>query len=108
MKCVTGFICGLALAALPLSAQPATGNPLAFEVASIKPNKSDAPPSSNFPLNSGDFYTANGGLFSASNFPSHYLHLFRVQVAGQSGPVAGSAVAGLGHDGPFRYPSARE
>jgi uncharacterized protein (TIGR03435 family) len=40
-----------------------------FEVASVKPNKSDAPPRSNFPLNAGGMYVSNGGLFSASNFP---------------------------------------
>jgi uncharacterized protein (TIGR03435 family) len=45
------------------------GSHLAFEVASIKPDKSDAPAYSNFPLNSGDMYTENGALFSARNFP---------------------------------------
>jgi bla regulator protein blaR1 len=45
------------------------GSHLAFEVASVKPDKSDAPAHSNFPLNAGDMYTVNGGLFSATNLP---------------------------------------
>ena len=40
-----------------------------FDVASVRPNKSSAPPYSNFPLNAGAMYTANGGLLSATNFP---------------------------------------
>lgn len=45
------------------------GKQLSFDVASVKPDKSSAPPKSNFPLNAGDMYTPNGGLFSATNFP---------------------------------------
>lgn len=41
----------------------------AFEVASIKPSRSNEPPSSLFPLGPGDAYVANGGLFSARNQP---------------------------------------
>lgn len=41
----------------------------AFEVASIKPNKSGDPPNSNFPLGPGAVYVRNGGRFSASGFP---------------------------------------
>jgi uncharacterized protein (TIGR03435 family) len=40
----------------------------AFDVASVKPNASDSPPSSRFPLGSGDAYVA-GGVFSALNQP---------------------------------------
>ena len=40
----------------------------AFEVASVKPNASDAPPFSRFPLGPGDAYVA-GSLFSATNQP---------------------------------------
>jgi hypothetical protein len=72
MQPVSSFICVLALVsrlAAPLAAQPSPGTHLAFDVASVKPNKSDGPPSSNFPLNAGDFYVPNGGLFSAKNLP---------------------------------------
>lgn len=41
----------------------------AFDVASIKPNKSNQPPTFNFPLGPGDTYVANGGYLSATNFP---------------------------------------
>jgi uncharacterized protein (TIGR03435 family) len=50
------------------------GGKMAFDVASVKQNKSGAPPSgdredSNFPLGPGNMYTPNGGLFTAQNFP---------------------------------------
>jgi len=41
----------------------------AGSVASVKPNRSDSPPASNFPLGPGDVYVRNGGLFSATGFP---------------------------------------
>lgn len=41
----------------------------AFEVASVKADKSARPSHSNFPLGPGDAYIPNGGLFSATNFP---------------------------------------
>jgi len=50
-------------------AQPAGSGTLNFEVASVKPNKSNDPPISNFPLGPGDVYVRNGGLFSASGYP---------------------------------------
>jgi bla regulator protein BlaR1 len=71
MQLATRITCGLALAvaaAVPSPSQSQVSQ-LAFEIASIKPNKSDAAPYSNFPLNAGGMYTANGGLFSATNFP---------------------------------------
>lgn len=40
----------------------------AFEVASVKPNTSDTPATSRFPLGPGDAYVS-GTLFSATNFP---------------------------------------
>ena len=47
-----------------------TAQPLPeFDVASVKPNKSDDPPSSNFPMGPGDVYTANGGHFTARTGP---------------------------------------
>jgi uncharacterized protein (TIGR03435 family) len=47
---------------------------MAFDVASVKQNKSGQPPSgprptSNFPLDDGPTYSTNGGLFSATNWP---------------------------------------
>ncbi|HTB12091.1 MAG TPA: TIGR03435 family protein [Bryobacteraceae bacterium] len=45
------------------SAQPV------FDVASVKPNKSNNPPTFNFPLGPGDTYVANGGFLAATNFP---------------------------------------
>src|ERR1700722_14332469 len=42
---------------------------LAFDVASVKPNRSIDPGRSNVPLGPGDAYAPTGGLFSASNWP---------------------------------------
>jgi uncharacterized protein (TIGR03435 family) len=47
---------------------------MAFDVASVKQNKSGVPPSgqrpvSNFPLDDGPAYSSSGGLFSAINWP---------------------------------------
>jgi uncharacterized protein (TIGR03435 family) len=54
--------------------QTAAGGKISFDVASVKQNKSGPPPSgdkvnSNFSLGPSDFYSANGGLFSATNLP---------------------------------------
>src|SRR6476646_11215446 len=40
-----------------------------FEVASVKSNRTDAPPTTLFPLGPGDAYAANGGRFRATNQP---------------------------------------
>ena len=73
MKSVRRVICTLLLgpgaAAAQSSASLAQGGALTFDVASVRANKSDAPPDSNFPLNSGDLYESNGGVFTATNFP---------------------------------------
>ena len=53
-------------ASAPLPAQ--TVDERAFEVASVRPNRSTAQPSSRFPLGPGDAYVP-GDLFSASNQP---------------------------------------
>jgi bla regulator protein blaR1 len=66
---------GLVDVAAPLTAQaipafqPADGDRLAFDVASVKASRPDAPHDSNFPLNAGAMYTPNGGRFFATNFP---------------------------------------
>src|ERR1700680_5021287 len=46
----------------------AAGVRMAFDVTSVKPNTSNAPAASRFPLGPGDGYTP-GGLFSATNQP---------------------------------------
>jgi uncharacterized protein (TIGR03435 family) len=79
----------LVATATPLKAQSAAvpewqtvaGGKMAFEVASIKQNKTGLPPSgntpsSNFPLDSGSVYPPTGGLFSATNFPVTTLLAF--------------------------------
>lgn len=51
------------------AAQSTTGNQPAFDVASVRPNKSGNRPTSNFPLGPGDVYVPNGGYFTATNQP---------------------------------------
>ena len=61
------FTCMVAVLSQPVSAQvPVT---LAFDVASVNPNMSNAPATSLFPLGPGDAYVPNGGRFSATNQP---------------------------------------
>ena len=50
-----------------LFAQPAVDP--SFEVASVKTNRTEAPPTTLFPLGPGDAYAANGGRFRATNQP---------------------------------------
>jgi uncharacterized protein (TIGR03435 family) len=57
-----------ASSALLRSQTPSEQKPPAFEVASVKLNASDAPPTSRFPLGPGDAYVP-GTLFSAKNQP---------------------------------------
>jgi hypothetical protein len=56
-----------------------------FEVASVKPSKSNDPPYSNFPLGPGDVYVPNGGLFSAKNFPLVTYIFFAYKIIGNQG-----------------------
>jgi uncharacterized protein (TIGR03435 family) len=63
-------------------ASTATGHPLAFDVASVRANKSDAPPYANFPLGPGDVYVPNGGYFAATNQPLAVYILFAYKVKG--------------------------
>jgi bla regulator protein blaR1 len=58
---------------------------LSFEVASVKQNKSDAPPYSNFPLNTGDQYVENGGHFVATNWPLVTYIFFAYKLMGNQG-----------------------
>jgi len=57
---------------------------LEFDVASVKENKSNAEPASNFPLNS-DFYVENGGLLSATNWPLVSYIFFAYKLQGNQG-----------------------
>jgi uncharacterized protein (TIGR03435 family) len=73
-------ICMLALTGAAFHcAQPSR---LAFDVASVRQNMSDAPARSNFPLNVGDMYTPDGGRFSAVNFPLVTCIFFAYALAG--------------------------
>jgi uncharacterized protein (TIGR03435 family) len=54
--------------------EKAAGGKMSFDVASVKQNSSGyppegVPPRSNFPLDSGNGYSLNGGLFAATNWP---------------------------------------
>src|SRR5687768_17928883 len=57
----------LGLLSSVVSAQP-PAEP-SFEVASVKPNRTEAPGTTLFPLGPGDAYAANGGRFRATNQP---------------------------------------
>jgi len=57
----------------------------AFDVASVRLNKSNDPPNSNFPLGPGDVYVPNGGLFSATGLPFVTYLFFAYKVIGNQG-----------------------
>ncbi len=61
----------LAIGIPPLSAhaQTAPAKLPEFDVASVKPNKSNDQPFGNIPLGPGAVYTPNGGYFNAKNLP---------------------------------------
>ncbi len=56
--------------------QIAAGGKRAFDVASVKQNKSGTRPSSNFPLNAGASYPPSGGLFSGVYQPLYVFIIF--------------------------------
>ena len=56
-----------------------------FDVASVKVNKTDNPPNSNFPLGPGDVYVPNGGLFSATGFPLVTYLFFAYKIVNNQG-----------------------
>jgi uncharacterized protein (TIGR03435 family) len=60
-------ITGAGLAQVPIT--QADGKKLEFEVASVRQNKSDDKPYSNFPLNPGSQFSPSGGHFVATNMP---------------------------------------
>jgi uncharacterized protein (TIGR03435 family) len=67
MRRLVSGIVFLGLLASAVFAQP-PADP-AFEVASVKSNRTDAPATTLFPLGPGDAYAANGGRFHATNQP---------------------------------------
>lgn len=69
------------LLAARLAAQSSPGKP-EFEVASVKPNKSDGPPHANNPLGPGNVYSPYGGYFQAINFPLYTWILFAYKIMG--------------------------
>ncbi len=56
--------------------QIAAGGKKAFDVASVKQNKSGSRPRSNVPLNAGAAYSPSGGLFSGVNQPLYVYMTF--------------------------------
>lgn len=58
----------------PVDSEKAARGKMSFDTASVKQNlepypPGGSPPHSNFPLDSGDAYSLNGGLFSTSKWP---------------------------------------
>jgi uncharacterized protein (TIGR03435 family) len=74
---------GLLLAQGPTA--PAEARP-AFDVASVKPNNTDGPRDSNFPLGPGNVYVPNGGFFSATNQPLYTYVGFAFKLAASQMP----------------------
>ncbi len=73
------FFAGLVGAQLKAQSPPGK---LEFEVASVKPNKSDAPATANNPLGPGNVYSPYGGLFQATNCPLYVYILFAYKIMG--------------------------
>jgi uncharacterized protein (TIGR03435 family) len=87
---VLAVLLALAIAAAPASgqaplqqasaAQTAPTSSQAFEVASIRENKSRGQATSNFPLDRGDVYFPTGGVFSATNQSLVTLLIFAYKI----------------------------
>jgi len=58
-------------------------------------------------LLSRDFYSANGGLFSATNQPLVTYIFFAYKLAGNQGQSLVAQLPGWGHDRQVRHPCAR-
>ncbi len=71
-----GVVFALLLAAVSAGYAQTAAAKLEFDVASIKQNKSDDPPSMNFPIGPGAMYVPNGGHFSARGLPLAAYILF--------------------------------
>lgn len=71
----------LGILASQLLAQPPAKQP-AFDVASVKPNKTSDQPFANMPIGPGDVYTPNGGFFNAKNLPLITYIAFAWKISG--------------------------
>jgi len=56
---------------------------MAFDVASVRPNKTGDAPYSNFPLGPGDVYGASGGFFKATGLPLITYLGFAYKITGE-------------------------
>jgi uncharacterized protein (TIGR03435 family) len=68
----------------PLAPLPETvGQKLQFEVASVRENKSDSRPASNFPIDRGNAYSPNQGIFFATSQPliAYIIFAYKVNVS---------------------------
>jgi uncharacterized protein (TIGR03435 family) len=74
--------CGITAQPTGGTADRSVARERAFDVASVKPNVSDAPRSVNFPLGAGDVYTPNGGYLSATNIPLINYIAFAYKIKG--------------------------
>src|SRR5712691_7433799 len=88
LPALTSAVCWAQLAAQSPNQSPmpywqtAAGGKMAFDVATVRQNKT-APPfavSSNFPLGPGDVYVPNGGLFRATNYPLFTYIVFAYKI----------------------------
>ena len=75
-------MCRATLLLAAVAALAVAETPLQFEVASVKPNHSNAQPNSNFPLGPGDVYVRNGGYFNATGFPLTLYLAFAYKLIG--------------------------
>ena len=62
--------------------QTAADGKMAFDVASVKPNKSNDQAFSNVALGPGDYYSPNGGFFTATNIPLFTYIAFAFRATG--------------------------
>lgn len=87
LKRAIARLASAALSAVMASAQPKAPSDARpqFEVASVKLNKTNNPPFSNFPLGPGDVYIPNGGLFSATGLPLVTYLFFAYKIIGNQG-----------------------
>ena len=80
---------GVATAAWPqMTAAADPGAAMAFDVASVKPDRSGSQDSNaNFPLGPGDVYATNGGTFTATNFPLIVYLNFAYRITSNQAPA---------------------
>jgi uncharacterized protein (TIGR03435 family) len=61
----------------------AAGGKMSFDVVSVKPGRSNAERTSNFPLGPGEVYAATGGRFCATNTPAMIYLMFAYKLSNQ-------------------------